>query len=171
MLNKPHKFYDDLPPGFDGLWNFDVLKGCFPRGITPMDLDGTVEINGRFLVFETKKPGVKLPHGQRRALEALVKLGFFTVVYVAGKPGVADAGIEDGFEYFEVWNLYLGDVYKKYYENVGVEELRAFCARWSESVERLAPPIHRSTLLEVYNHHRIINEELSRLRQAETESA
>jgi len=65
---------------------YSYLDGAFPRGILPTDIDGEVEINGHFLRFEFKhenclKSG-KLPEGQLRYYEALVRLGKFTIFYV-----------------------------------------------------------------------------------------
>lgn len=46
-------------------WRF--LKGAFPRGIEPSDLDGFVEVHGRFLTLEWKGLGADLTDGQRFA--------------------------------------------------------------------------------------------------------
>lgn len=48
----------------DGAWPF-------PRGISPTDIDGFIESNGRMLFIETKSQGAPIPVGQRRALESL----------------------------------------------------------------------------------------------------
>lgn len=71
------------------IWDWAGLRPCFPRGIEPTDLDGFVEINGRFLVLEGKGPGVPLKEGQRKTFERLFRLnrtieGVFTVIVIWG---------------------------------------------------------------------------------------
>lgn len=90
---SPSTFYhkqgfDDFhPAGFDGVFHWEFLRDAFPRGITPMDIDANVEIKGNFLWFETKKPGVEIPAGQRISLQAHVRNGH-TVIFLEGKfPG------------------------------------------------------------------------------------
>jgi len=66
---------------------FGWLRGCFPREILPTDVDGEVEINGKFLRFEYKHEAVLRSNqhvgtGQYRAFDKLVKLAPFTVVWV-----------------------------------------------------------------------------------------
>lgn len=80
----PKAFAASPSAGFDGVFDWDWLRGCFPRGIMPMDADAEIEINGRFLTFETKHEGVPIPAGQLQALKAKVALGF-TVVFLWGK--------------------------------------------------------------------------------------
>lgn len=81
----PARFAQAAPAGFDGLFDWDFLKGAFGPVIMPMDLDGVVERNGRFLVFETKDSGVKIPKGQEISLKALCATGLFTVFVIYGK--------------------------------------------------------------------------------------
>ena len=46
----------------------------FERGITPTDIDGSVDFGGKLFMFvETKFKGTPLPKGQRLHLENLVK--------------------------------------------------------------------------------------------------
>jgi len=72
--------------GFDGVFDWDFLQGCFGDDRRmPMDFDGVVERNGQFLVFETKKPGVPVPSGQAIALERLRQTGLFTIFIIWGK--------------------------------------------------------------------------------------
>lgn len=68
-----------------GLWDWSILDGCFGNTkIKPTDVDGMVERNGKFLVFETKAIGAHIPQGQKITLRSLVKTGAFTVIIVWG---------------------------------------------------------------------------------------
>lgn len=69
-----------------GRWDWRPLYGSFSDHVRPMDIDFLVERNGRFLVFETKAPGVPIETGQRRALEALSRIPQFTVAALWGEP-------------------------------------------------------------------------------------
>jgi hypothetical protein len=69
----------------EGIWDWDILKGCFgDTKIEPTDIDGFVERKGKFLVLETKKPGVKINQGQWFTFNALINTGVFTVVIIWG---------------------------------------------------------------------------------------
>lgn len=81
----PERFQQARPAGFDGVFDWDFLKGAFGPVIMPMDLDGVVERKGRFLVFETKEPGRPIPRGQEISLNALRATGIFTIFVVYGK--------------------------------------------------------------------------------------
>lgn len=72
----------------DGLPCWDELIEAFPRKIRPTDVDGFVEINGRFLFLEEKSRGVGPDEGQRRALLRLASLPGVTVAFF--RPGQAD---------------------------------------------------------------------------------
>ncbi len=65
---------------------YSWLKGCFPRGILPTDVDGEVEINAHFLRLEFKLAGILrdgcIPKGQESAFRALIKLRHFTVLLI-----------------------------------------------------------------------------------------
>ena len=49
---------------------YSYLLGAFPRGILPTDVDGEVELNGRYLRLEFKEEGLvrlsKYPAGQKK---------------------------------------------------------------------------------------------------------
>jgi hypothetical protein len=81
----PERFNEAAPAGFDGVWDWDFLKGAFPRGITPMDIDGKVEVGGNFLLFETKDVGVPVKDGQADSLARLLRLGPITLIVIRGK--------------------------------------------------------------------------------------
>lgn len=77
---------------------YNWLKGAFPRGILPTDIDGEVEINGHFLRLEFKHDTAlrngRIPKGQHSALKALIGTGKFTVLLV----GTNDKGEPTCFE-------------------------------------------------------------------------
>ena len=85
MINNPKAF-------MAGLWNWDILKGCFGTNkIRPTDIDGCVERNGHTLVIEAKGPKVPLPVGQLLMFEAWAKTCYFTVIVVWGNPDLPEA--------------------------------------------------------------------------------
>jgi hypothetical protein len=63
-------------------WAF--MRGCFDCGIMPSDVDGIVERNGHYLVFEEKSLGVGLGTGQRRLLLDLCVSKSMTVFILWG---------------------------------------------------------------------------------------
>jgi len=68
------------------LWDWGILKGCFmDTKIEPTDIDGFVERNGKFLVIETKAPGVEVKTGQSITFKRLIDTGKFTVMIVWGE--------------------------------------------------------------------------------------
>lgn len=61
--------------------SWDDLITCFPRSIRPTDIDGMVEIDGRFLFLEEKGKNVGFTNrGQRLAFMRLSGLPGVTVV-------------------------------------------------------------------------------------------
>lgn len=84
-INYPDRFAQAAPAGFDGIFEWDFLRGCFPRGIMPMDFDAVIEIGNHFLVFETKQPGKTVDVGQRRTFESLLSIPAFTIFMLWGK--------------------------------------------------------------------------------------
>lgn len=84
-IHSPERFRQAQPANFDGVFEWDFLSGCFPRGIMPMDFDAVVEIGGHFLVFETKEPGKKVDIGQAQAFKKLLRNPAFTVFMLWGK--------------------------------------------------------------------------------------
>jgi len=85
MINHPINFNNSVAKDFDGVFEWDYLEGVFPRGIMPMDWDGVVELEGNFLVFETKDVGIEVPQGQLMALTRATKLAPITVIVIWGK--------------------------------------------------------------------------------------
>ena len=71
-IENPELFCKSLPD-----WGF--LRGAFPRGILPSDVDGAVEVNGHFLYDEFKLTGTQDKQGQilmhkRRTLDGISKV-------------------------------------------------------------------------------------------------
>lgn len=77
----------------NGRWDWDAAgySSAFPRKISPTDIDGMVEVGGRFLFIEQKEyhpdmgAPMFMPKGQRMALERLAALPKVTVLYIAGE--------------------------------------------------------------------------------------
>jgi hypothetical protein len=65
---------------------YDWLKGSFPYGILPTDIDGLVHLNGHFLLLEFKDESVirnaAIPKGQLRCFESLHLTNRFTVFLI-----------------------------------------------------------------------------------------
>ena len=53
-IHYPKTFNECPSAGFDGIFDWDFLKGCWGGSIQPTDIDGIVERFGRVLMFETK---------------------------------------------------------------------------------------------------------------------
>jgi len=69
-----------------GRWDWRSLSGAFRRGVTPSDIDGIVENNRQFLIFETKDTDVDIPRGQLLMLQRLAMLPGVTVCVLWGPP-------------------------------------------------------------------------------------
>lgn len=99
MLHSPDVFANGLPAGFDKQFHWEwVTAAVQRRGITPMDVDGVVEIKNHFLMFETGEPGKTIQtisqgqfakegikDGQARTRRSLLNTGLVTFVYQWGK--------------------------------------------------------------------------------------
>lgn len=121
-MSKYHKAIRSRQACAAALWDWGFLKGDFPRGILPMDIDGMVEIEGRFLAIEAKPlgPGGKMPYGQRLAYERLAKKEDFTVVVIYGEARSYD------IQYMKVLGKHKKPV------ACDIEDFRDFCKRWGE---------------------------------------
>lgn len=64
----------------------EVFADCFPGRICMGDIDGLVEINGKFLLLEWKREPRDIPAGQRLTYNMLVRVPqrMWTVLCVAG---------------------------------------------------------------------------------------
>ncbi len=102
---------------FASLWDWGFLRGCFGPTIEPTDLDGFVERKGRFLVLETKLPGVEIKTGQEITFKALQATGLFTVFIIWGRPGMPE----------KIRIMTRHGVHER---DCGIDDLKAFCAQW-----------------------------------------
>lgn len=70
---------------------WSTLRDLFPRGITPTDIDGLVELNSCFFLFEGKTAGKTIDKGQGLALKRML-LGWDAckAVLVLGEHGSLD---------------------------------------------------------------------------------
>lgn len=69
-----------------GLWDWGILNGCFGGSrIRPTDIDGLVEKNGYFLLFETKRQGASIPMGQKIMFNNMIATQKFTVIVAWGE--------------------------------------------------------------------------------------
>ena len=93
----------DCSPDRDGCYrrlgqpDLTVLDECFPGRIGMTDVDGLVEINGRFLFIEWKRRG-DVPAGQRIMFERLTRHPEFTILVVLGDPGTMTVERYDVFK-------------------------------------------------------------------------
>jgi hypothetical protein len=69
----------------EGHWDWKFIDDVLPGRMKVSDIDGIIEKNEHFLVFEGKKPRIDIPTGQRIMLEALRNTGRCTVVYLWGE--------------------------------------------------------------------------------------
>lgn len=77
-INDPDAFLASL-------WDWGFLDQCFDgTNIRITDIDGFVERNNRFLILETKLPGVSIPWGQWIVFNRLRATGLFTIFVVWG---------------------------------------------------------------------------------------
>ncbi len=118
-------FIKSLPANFDGIFDWSWLKGKFPRGIMPADIDGLVEYNSHFFVFETKGVGVMIPDGQKYTMEALLRTGYFTIMVIWGdnvedwtlytsQGNLAGNGKETALYQIERWKQHIEKTYDRY---------------------------------------------------------
>jgi len=105
------------------LWGW--LKGSFPRGILPMDVDGEVEINGFFLRLEKKQESsIKnkiMPTGQKRCIESLLNTGKFTVLLIG----------EDSNERAVCYQIWKSKEEKGEIVDCSQEDIRDVCRAWA----------------------------------------
>lgn len=100
--------------------DWGILKDCFPRGISPTDIDGLIEIKGNLLVLEWKKPGAVIQEGQQQALRGISLYRKATVFVVFGNPKLPTVEA--------LQEVHLG----KFHPAVRctLKDLRARCQRW-----------------------------------------
>lgn len=80
-INNPEGFIISKLPQV-----FNYLKGCFPRGILPTDIDGVVEVNRNYLWLEFKTQNQlrngAIPRGQMMCMTRLSQNPTFTVFLI-----------------------------------------------------------------------------------------
>jgi hypothetical protein len=104
------------------------LKGAFIReNILPTDIDGLVEVNGKFLLFENKYVGATMSQGQRQTLEQLVMKADFVVLRI-------DWDGAGRVVRFERWaNIKpMGTLEIRKYEDSTEKDIRTLCLAWSK---------------------------------------
>jgi hypothetical protein len=110
---------------------FDWLRGAFPRGVIPTDIDAEVELNRRFLRLEFKHEDAlrsgRVSKGQRNLLIRLAQTGLFTVFVVGedniGRPTCLEVIKSNG----TICKL----------EETSYEDMRERCSKWGQYVESL----------------------------------
>jgi len=111
----------------ESLWDWGVLDGCFGGRIKPTDADGEVERHGRFLRFETKLPGTKVPQGQMITFHSLIATGVYTVVIIWGHPGKPEK------------ITVMTPEKEMVFEDTTLEDLRNICKAWYEYANSFFP--------------------------------
>ncbi len=102
-----------------GVWDWSILNGCFGTSkISPTDIDGCIERNGRKLYLETKQPGAPIPDGQMYTLLSFVNDDGNDVIIVWG----TDKKIET-IHVYTPWETTV-------YENANVERLKWLVSTW-----------------------------------------
>ncbi len=89
-IRNRQRFGQSNPCNADGVFNwnsFTIIDGqsCFPRTITPMDIDFNVEVNYQHVIIESKDEGVPIPGGQMQALSSLLDTSRITLICIWGK--------------------------------------------------------------------------------------
>ena len=102
--------------------DWSPFNDCFPRGIRIGDVDGIVEIGGRFLMLEWKgSKDVSLPNGQRKLLQRFGRPPD-AVLCLRGTPSDLQWLIFDGSEP-EGWR------------DVSLDEVKAWVKRWAAEAD------------------------------------
>jgi len=139
-IKDPVRFLTDKMPRL-----FGFLRGAFPRGILPTDIDGEVELNGHFLRMEFKHESAlrqgRIPKGQLMCFQALVSTGRFTVLLI----GHDDAGVVTCVEI-------RGRRGTQQLMDIDQGELFQICQKWSEYVTRQPRPTDISTQIKKSSH-------------------
>lgn len=91
--------------------SWDWMRGSFPRGCMPSDLDGVVEINGHVLFIEQKRAGGCVSGGQARLLRVLERFPNAVVWLIreTERPDVFEAIYRDGDTAPSGWHRYTLD--------------------------------------------------------------
>jgi hypothetical protein len=112
-------------------WEF--LSGCFDYGIMPTDVDGIVERNGNYLVFEEKHPNVELGIGQARMLNDLNMKHGMTIFIIWGDTEIPI------IESMSIWRPYgKTNAYEEGRQKIpaDIELLRHKCRQWFDWADK-----------------------------------
>jgi hypothetical protein len=103
--------------------DYGEFKGLIKHNpnFVPSNLDGVAERNGRFLVFEWKRPNEKISTGQKLLLQSLAANPKFIVLIING-----NTDNETVVNSFYMLTL-KGEPYKR---GVGLESLKTFYKEW-----------------------------------------
>lgn len=129
-IKNPAAFLQSKRPIF-----FDFLRGAFPRGIMPTDIDGEVEIGGHFLRLEFKAEdivrGTRGPRGQRKAFMRLIATRRFTV-FIIGTDALDRPTCIEIFRPNGRWSPV---------EDADHAKVIALCRAWADYAGRTCPPL------------------------------
>lgn len=132
MIGNRDEFDRHPPAGFDGVTDWEwMARGC-PGKIRPMDIDSCIEINGRFLMTETKATGAEIPRGQWLTIKRLVLTGYVTFLLVHPKEGSE--------RYLEIVYLKNGSVKIEDCGKTTEEELEERTRKWCADMRKKTPP-------------------------------
>lgn len=131
-LHSPDIFNDSPPAGHDGVFEWDFMDQCWPRGIKPCDVDAQIEIRGHFLKFETKRSDDPLEVAQRgqrmTVVRAMERMGpYLTYLLIQGKTASTIRKVTAVRYDCGKWTVIAAS---------GKDALIALCASWSEAADR-----------------------------------
>ena len=106
---------------------FELFEDCFGGKIRPTDIDGAVERNGHFLIFEWKRNGADIPTGQRIFFEKLSSKPGITVFVVWHDTATPSAITKAGMFKDGRW---------KGEKKTDLEGVRKACREWFEKVNQ-----------------------------------
>ena len=130
----------DCHPDKDGCYrrlgqpDLTLLDECFPGRIAMTDVDGLVEINGRFLFLEWKRQG-EVPAGQRIMFERLTRHPEFTVLVILGDPASMAAARYDVFQGGR----------RRGWRDCDLPEIKRHVRAWAERASSAARPAEAGT--------------------------
>lgn len=105
----------------NGIWDFACLDGCWGgTRISPTDVDGLVERNGKFLYLEAKSPGARPTKGQEITFAALSRNPDNTVLVWEGDSTTQDV---------KRITVYVAGEAREV-PRPSLEQLRKCCAKW-----------------------------------------
>lgn len=145
-IKHPEAFECSPSAGFDGLYYWDWMKRAVARrGIEPCDTDAKIEINGFFLLVESKAPGVEISRGQGQAIRAELQTGLVTYIYVRGKQVPT----------WWRWESWEEGKSEEFNAPIAAEsmlnDMSRFVARWADDHDRLPADAWRHRLIEAAN--------------------